>query len=94
MMNGNCGKRRLKGNLGLNLTAVRSGWWIEKELQNCFQRQCEMEFRILGSDDGLPGFSGWERKMGIWKGGHEAVQLIKYMKFHHINGVGKIPQPQ
>jgi len=23
-----------------------------------------MEFEILGSDDGMPGFSRWERKMG------------------------------
>ena len=42
----------------LILKTGRSGWWIEKELQNCFQGQCEMEFGILGSDDGLPGFSG------------------------------------
>ena len=47
----------------LILTAVRLGLWIEKELQIRFQGQCEMEFGILGSDDGLPGFSGWERKM-------------------------------
>jgi len=24
-----------------------------------------MEFGILGSDDGLPGFSGWERKWNL-----------------------------
>jgi len=50
----------------LILTAGRSGWFIETELQNRFHGQCEMEFRILGSDDGLSGFSGWERKMGLW----------------------------
>ena len=64
MMRGNCGRRRLRGNSALILTAGRSGWWIETELQNRFQGQCEMEFGILGSDDGLAGFSGWERKWG------------------------------
>ena len=64
LMRGNCGRRLLEGNSGLILTAGRSGWWIETELQNRFQWKCEMEFGILGSDDGLPGFSGWERKWG------------------------------
>lgn len=62
-MRGNCGGRLSRGNSGLILTAVRSDWWIETELQNRFRGQCEMEFGILGSDDRLPGFSGWKRKM-------------------------------
>ena len=57
------------------LTAVRSDWWIETELQNRFQGQCEMEFGILGLDDGLAGFSGWERKMGFW--------TLTVMSVHH-----------
>ena len=61
-MRGNCGRRRSEGNLALILTAGRSGWWIETELQNRFHGQCEMEFGILGSDDGLAEFLGLERK--------------------------------
>ena len=68
MMRGNCGRRRLEGNSGLILRAGRSGWWIETELQNRFQGQCEMEFGILGSDDEFPGFSGWKRKWGMDEG--------------------------
>jgi hypothetical protein len=40
------------------------------ELQNRFQGHCEKEFGILGLDDRLPGFSDWERKLGLWTGGH------------------------
>ena len=52
------------------LTAGRSGWWIETELQNRFHLKWEMEFGILGSDDGLPEFSGWGGKWGMdrWPG--------------------------
>ena len=64
MMKGNCGRWRLKGNSALILIAGRSGWWIETELQNRFQLKCEMEFGILGSDDGLAEFSGW--KESFW----------------------------
>jgi hypothetical protein len=61
-------RRLLRGNSALILRAGRSDWWIEAELQNRFQGQCEMEFGILGSDDGLPGFSGWERIWGYGQG--------------------------
>jgi hypothetical protein len=60
-MRGNCGGRLLRGNTALILRAGRSDWWTEMELQIRFRLQCEMEFGNLGSDDGLPGFSGWER---------------------------------
>ena len=60
MMRGNCGKRPLRGNSGLISRMGISGCWTEAELQNRFHGQCEMEFGILGLDDGLPGFSGWE----------------------------------
>ena len=50
------------------LTAGRSDWWIETELQNRFRLKCEMEFGILGSDDGMAGFSVWEREWGLWTG--------------------------
>ena len=32
-----------------------------------------MEFGILGWDDGLPEFSGWERKLGYGQGGQASV---------------------
>jgi hypothetical protein len=35
-----------------------------------------MEFGILGSDDGLPGFSGWERKLGYGLG--PSICLLTY----------------
>jgi hypothetical protein len=38
------------------------------ELQNRFHLKCEMEFGILGSDDGLPEFSGWGGKWGYGHG--------------------------
>ena len=41
---------------------------MRPELQNRFQLKCEMEFGILGSDDGLAGFSGWEGKWGYGQG--------------------------
>jgi hypothetical protein len=47
-----------RGKSALILRAGRSVRRIETELQNRFHGQCEMEFGILGSDDGLPGFSG------------------------------------
>ena len=57
----------------LILTAGRSGWWIETELQKRF-RQYRIGFGNLGSDDGLVGFSVWERKMGYGHGGQ--VDLV------------------
>ena len=59
-------KEALRRQFGVDFDSGRSGWWIETELQNRFQLKCEMEFGILGSDDGLDGFSGWERK-GVLK---------------------------
>ena len=50
------------------LTAGRSGWWIETELQNRFRLDFRFGFGILGSDDGLAGFSGWERNWGYGQG--------------------------
>ena len=47
------------------LKAARLGWWIETELQNRFRFDIRFEFGILTSDDGLAGFSGWERKREI-----------------------------
>jgi hypothetical protein len=64
-MRGNFGRRPLEGSSGLILTAGRLVWWIEAELQNRFHGQCEIEFGMLGSDDGLLGFSGWGGKMGL-----------------------------
>ena len=60
IMRGNCERRPLRGNSGLILTEGRVCCWIETELQNRFQGQCELEFGILGSDDGLPEFLGVE----------------------------------
>ena len=60
---GNLSLPDFKGNSGSILRTGRLAWWIETELQKRFRLKCEMEFGILGSDDGLPGFSGWER---IW----------------------------
>jgi hypothetical protein len=53
-VNGHCILHDFKGISGLILTAVRSEWWTEAELQNRFRLNCEMEFGILGLDDGLP----------------------------------------
>ena len=39
--------------------------WIEEGLQNHFRLKCEMEFGILGRDDELDEFLGWERKVGF-----------------------------
>ena len=39
-----------------------SDWRIETGTTEPFSGQCEMEFGILGSDDGLLRFSRWERK--------------------------------
>ena len=64
-MRGNCGRRRSEGNSGLILTAVRSGWWIETELQNRFRLDFRFGFGMLAADDGLPGFSGWKRMWGL-----------------------------
>lgn len=50
------------------LTARRSGWWIESELQNRFRLDSRFGFGMLTADDGLVGFSVWERKMGLWTG--------------------------
>ena len=73
--------------------------WIETKLQNRFQLKCEMEFGILGLDDGLPGFSGWKRKLGLWTGDWEPVHLDsslmrdwvkiakKYVKFQSVEGI-------
>jgi hypothetical protein len=49
-----------RGNSALIQAAGRWGWWIKTDLQNRFQKYCELEFGILGSDDGMAGFSGWE----------------------------------
>ena len=62
MMRGNCERRRLDCNLTLILRAGRSVSWIETGSADPFQVQCVMEFGILGSDDGLAGFLGLERK--------------------------------
>ena len=59
------------------LTAVRSGWWIETELQNRFQGQCELESGILGSDDGIAEFSSWESKWGYGQdGGNLFIDIL------------------
>ena len=39
-----------------------------------------MEFGILGSDDGLAGFSGWERNWGY---GQEAGVCLLTIGFEH-----------
>ena len=39
--------------------------WIETELQNRFQGQCEMEIGIFGSDDGMVQKYVPEKKSGI-----------------------------
>ena len=62
------------------LRAGRSDWWIETELQNRFQGQCEKEFGILGSDDGMAGFLGWGGN-GIWTGVYAFAILRNDMKF-------------
>ena len=72
-MRGNCGKILSRGYSGLILTTERTGCWIETELQNRFQGHCELEFGILGSDDGMAGFSGWGRKLGLWTGAEQSV---------------------
>jgi len=64
MMRGGCGRRRLGGNLALILTAVRSDWWIEMELQNRFRPDFRFGFGNLTTDDGMDGFLGRKRKMG------------------------------
>ena len=62
-----------------------------------------MEFGILVWDDGLPEFSGWERKLGYGQGGQASVywqldsSIInveikiarKYIKFQYIKDIGK-----
>ena len=75
---------------------------LRSELQNLFQGQWEMEFGILGSDDGLPGFSGLERNLGLWMRDRESVHwqmdssiingmvkiAKKYIKFQSVEGIG------
>jgi hypothetical protein len=73
MMRENCGGRPPEDNSVLILTAGRWGWWTETELQNRFQPKCGMEFGILVSDDEMAGFSGWERKLGLWTGAEQSV---------------------
>ena len=41
------------------------GLWIKEGLQNHFRLKFEMEFGILGWDDELDEFLGWERKVGF-----------------------------
>ena len=50
------------------LRAGRSGWWIESELQNRFRLDFGFGFGMLTADDGLAGFTGWEK---IWGYGQE-----------------------
>ena len=72
-MRGNCGRRLLRNNSGLILTAGRSGWWIDQELQNRFRLDFRFGFGMLTADDGLPEFSGWGRKWGYernWESVH------------------------
>ena len=84
------------------MTAGKSDWWIEAELQNRFRLKCGMEFRILWSDDGMAGFLGWERKRVMNRGpgicslkrdssiiNVRAKILRKYMKFQYIKDLGK-----
>jgi hypothetical protein len=73
LMRGNCGRRRLRGNSGLILTAGRSGWWIETEMQNRFRLDFRFGFGNLTVDDGLAGFLVLGGKMGLWTGGRESV---------------------
>jgi hypothetical protein len=62
-------KETLRGQFSINYNSGEVGdWWIETELQNRFHGQCEKESGILGSDDGMAGFSGWERNMGYGLG--------------------------
>jgi hypothetical protein len=68
MMRGYCGRRPLEGNLGLILTAVRSDWRIETELQIRFRLDYRFGFGNLTADDEFAGFSGWERKWGYGQG--------------------------
>ena len=68
MMRGNCGRRRLKGNSRLILRTGRSVWWIEAELQIRFRLDFRFEFRILTADDGIAGFSRWERNWVVDSG--------------------------
>ena len=63
---GNCSLPDFKGNSALILTAgIRVGG-LRPELQNRFRLKCEMEFGILGQDDGLPGFLDWKRNLVLW----------------------------
>ena len=57
----------------LILTAGRSDWWIETELQNRFRLDFRFGFGILPSDDGYDGFLGWGGKMGSWTGSRESA---------------------
>ena len=50
---------------------------MSPELQNRFQGHCEMEFGILGSDDGMAGFSGWKERLGM-DGGQVVANLTLF----------------
>ena len=64
-----------------------------------------MEFGILVSDDEMAGFSGWERKLGLWTGAEQSVywqmdsSIInvmvkiakKYAQIQLVEGIGKKP---
>jgi hypothetical protein len=54
----------LRRQFGVDLDSWDRTGGLRPELQNLFQGQCEMEFGILGTDDGLPEFSGWEKNWG------------------------------
>ena len=70
------------GNSGLILTAGRSGWWIESELQNRFRLDFRFGFGILTLDDGLAGFSGWGGKWGLWTSGTRMLTLTIGFEHH------------
>ena len=64
------------------LTAGRSGWWIETELQNRFQLKCEMEFGILGSDDGIAGIFEFGEENGAYGQGPSICLLTNGFEHH------------
>jgi len=50
---------------GVDFESGEVGLRIETELQNHFQLKCEMEFGILGSDDGFSWIFGLVEKDGV-----------------------------
>jgi hypothetical protein len=57
-------KEALRRQFGVDFYSGDVDWWIKTELQNRFRLKSEMEFGILGSDDGLAGFLGWKSFWG------------------------------